>query len=149
MSIMNNLQIAHIGGTLVLVGGVTFYFNKKVSALETEIEHLQQENKELKNELDTIYNDISDIRKALVYTQHHIFPSSDSTSPKKRKRKDVKKPAPEPDPSSDSDSGIKTLDDRDLDNLLEQEYNELNKKSTLSPIPKIVCEDENCKLVDE
>lgn len=40
---MNNITLAHIGGELVLVGGIAFYFHKKTSMLQQEIALLKKE----------------------------------------------------------------------------------------------------------
>ena len=45
--IMNNITLAHIGGELVVISGVAFYFHKKTTALQAEVDSLKRDNEQL------------------------------------------------------------------------------------------------------
>jgi len=163
---MNNTQLAHIGGELLLVGGISFFLNKKIEDLKEQLgdvqqEHndmkegmlqLQQENTQLKQVINELMNRTSSIMNHLQPTSNtpDIKPQPSVVTPVKKKKlrrkqssntTDVPIPSTRIEPVDDSsDSGDHTLDDGELDNLLEQEFNNMNTSH---------CENGVCTLIDD
>lgn len=160
---MNNVTLAHIGGDLVLIGGVVFYFQKKTSKLAEEIETLKKDNKELNEMVDELTRGMQQLGTMFMQLQQQIK-KSNTASPvvvqqpvqltplqtpleptpifvKSKKAKQVKKSTV----SMDSSESEETIDDKELDKELTTEYSRLEderKKKTVE------CTEDKCKLVD-
>lgn len=66
---MNNVTLAHIGGDLVLIGGVAFYFHRKTSALQEEINVLKRENKEMSNAIIELQDSLQQLGSIVMQMQ--------------------------------------------------------------------------------
>jgi hypothetical protein len=51
---MNNQLIIHISAELIIIGTVSYYFNRKVNALKTEIDELRKRCSDYENKFDKI-----------------------------------------------------------------------------------------------
>ena len=58
---MNNVTIAHIGGELILMAGISFYFHKKVTTLQHEVTKLHAEH----NDLAELVEEMKDVIRQL------------------------------------------------------------------------------------
>jgi hypothetical protein len=152
---MNKLQMAHIGGELVLISGVAFYFNKRITETNDKIAELMEENEELRTVVVDLQEKVNQLgrvcymlqtgvnvqqeKKTIVRNEVHETPKRRTQEVvKNRKNKNgMKQPVQY---SSEEDSGMETFDDRDLDAELEDEIKELNKSR---------CVDGTCTLLDE
>lgn len=66
---MNNITLAHIGGDLVLIGGVAFYFHRKTAALSEEILTLKKENKLLSDAIVELQENFQQLGDAFMQLQ--------------------------------------------------------------------------------
>ena len=155
---MNKYQMAHIGGELVVISGVTFYFNKKITETNEKIAELQEENEELRSIVSELQSQVNQLGKFCYMLQNGVGmnePVSTNEGVKtvknevhetpRRKTKPTnsrkeKRPSKKVVSSSDEDSGMETFDDRDLDAELEDELQELNNTT---------CSNGTCTLLDE
>lgn len=55
---MNNQLIIHISAELIIIGTVSYYFNKKVNSLKLEIDDLRKKCAEYENKLDKVYRNM-------------------------------------------------------------------------------------------
>lgn len=137
---MNNVTLAHIGGELVVIGGIAFYFQRKTSALEQQILQLQQENRELVTAIDELGDQMQQLAAMVMQGRQQPRQAPTPVPRQGRTRKDRRPPpvskvidsAQRAPPttqafSDDNDSGNETLDDRELDRELEQDLQELEK----------------------
>lgn len=181
---MDKITLAHIGGEIVLIGGVAFYFHRKTVKMNEQIVALQKENAELKEAIQELNNSLQELgmivmqmRGAQRASVHQPTPQQQSPiapiimsmmSPpmqqNKVTEKAIKKPAlpkkqsqqqqqtetframPPRKTDGGDDSGDETLDEADLDKEIEKELVELSKERT---VPKMECDDDVCKLVDD
>lgn len=137
---MNNVTLAHIGGELVVIGGIAFYFQRKTSALEHQILQLQQENRELVTAIDELGDQMQQLAAMVMQGRQQPRQAPAPVPRQGRTRKDRRPPpvsqvidsAQRAPPttkafSDDNDSGNETLDDRELDRELEQDLQELEE----------------------
>jgi len=69
---MNNITLAHIGGELVLIGGVAFYFQKKTSMLQHEINTLKKDNELMIETIEDLQEGIQQLGSIVMKLQHHL-----------------------------------------------------------------------------
>ena len=168
---MNNTTLAHVGAELVVIAGVSFYFHHKTKTLQTEINNLKKDNKELYeiiDELEKGMNQLGQMVMRLQQNQQGIqkrprpqeqtpFPQTpnplpqqepfqppEQRSPPRREKKRPKKQKKRVEIESDYSSGDETLDDKDLDKELQGELSKIHQERK----PKMVCNDDTCNLLD-
>lgn len=148
--------MAHIGGELVIISGVVFYFNKRISETNEKLAELQEENEELRGIVAELQSQVNQLGKFCYMMQNGVSMKESGakedrkivknevheTPQRKLSRKDKRplKRVAETVTSSDEDSGMETFDDRDLDDELENELEELNNP---------ICKNGVCTLLDE
>jgi hypothetical protein len=66
----SNVNLAHIGSELIVLGSIVFYFHKKTGDLGTRVEILEKENRELKDKLTDVVNQINQIGSLLIRLQN-------------------------------------------------------------------------------
>lgn len=145
---MDNVTLAHMGGEVVVLAGMAFYFNKRISALEQELQNM---NKNMVATIDDMQYAINQLGAMVSKLQqgdnvsgttsgsgrhsrphHHSRPRA-TASPAVTTAQPAtqKRPAPRKnmaavevvDPSEDEH----TYDDNELDKELSQEYKELSE----------------------
>lgn len=172
---MDKITLAHIGGELVIIGGVAFYFHRKTVKMTDRITALEQENAELKEAIQALNDSLQELgmivmqmrgakmQQAAASQQSPMAPIIMSMMPpihqnkvteKAIKKPILKKPSLPVKPARKTvgdDSGDETLDEADLDKELEPELSQLNKerKDPSATIAKVNCDDGVCKLVDD
>lgn len=153
---MNNVTLAHIGGELVVIGGVAFYFHRKTTLLEQQIIQLQKENRELATAIDNLGEQMQQLADFVMQgaPPTHRPRSQPQQTPVPRQGRPTRPKAPSPAvaidnaqripprrrpvPSDDDDSGNETLDDRELDRELEKDLQELESSRS--------CKGDVCEL---
>jgi erythromycin esterase-like protein len=159
---MNNVTLAHIGGDLVLIGGLAFYFHKKNNAMMKEITLLKQQNQQLNETIMELQENIQQLGNAFMQFQQmngqmafmDRQPKRNVVQPqtlsqqrrplqKHNQRRIIEeKPKKNKKMLSDSDdSGDETYDDKDLDKELSKEYTTLAKE-------RDTCKGEQCELIE-
>ena len=151
---MDNMTLAHVGGELVLIGGVAFYFHRKTTLLTEQIEVLKQENKKLAEAIIELQENLNQL--GMVIMNAPIQQRSPLQTPPQHKLKMQAPLQPRQESMSsqlkmhhqqgsrklvekaDSDTGDETLDDRILDQELEEIEKPQRKK----------CDKDICELVD-
>ena len=58
---MDKITLAHIGGEIVLIGGVAFYFHRKTVKMNEQITALQKENAELKEAIQDLNSSVQEL----------------------------------------------------------------------------------------
>jgi len=156
---MNNITLAHVGGELVIIGGVAFYFHRKTKSLETELEELKRQT----NELKAVINDMQDtiqqlgsmvVRQSQTQSQTQTQRSKEkeylTVPPKVSQQSMARQPVSKPPrrkqvkKNDSDDSGSETLDDADLDRELATEFKKLNQERS-----RIECNNDVCELVED
>lgn len=66
---MDNIRIAHIGGELVVIGGIAFYLHRKATNLEAEVEALKKTNEELISEIGKITKSLNNLGSIVMQFQ--------------------------------------------------------------------------------
>jgi len=145
----NNITIAHIGGEIVVIAGIAFYFHKKTGNLQNEITELKKQNVELReavehlneslNQLGAMVMQMNGPNKFINQQTTQLQERTSSISTKKPKGSSVVLPPKRkkvPKKVMSDDSGDETLDDNFLDQELQKETNEYD------------CEGEMCMLKD-
>ena len=156
---MNNVTLAHIGGELVVIGGVAFYFHRKTTLLEQQVMQLQKENRELAAAIDNLGEQMEQLAEFVMQgappaPRPRQQPQQPQQTPVPRQGRPTRPKAPppvvavdtaqrmpprrRPAPSDDDDSGNETLDDRELDRELEKDLQELETSRS--------CEGDVCEL---
>jgi uncharacterized membrane protein len=161
--LMENLNISHIGGELVLIGGVAFYFHRKTNTLQEQITALKEENHELSETMEELKNTIQQLASMVMQIppqSQPVYPprtntAESTTRPSLRRRVSSlnrqpvqQAPLPQPRvvvvkkhrPRDSEDSGDDTYEDGELDAELGDELAKLNNERE--------CTDEQCQLVD-
>lgn len=69
---MNNVTLAHIGGDLVLIGGVAFYFHRKTNVLQEELSMLKKDNKELADAMEEIQDNMQQLGAMVMQLQQQM-----------------------------------------------------------------------------
>ena len=150
---MNNVTLAHVGGELVLIGGVAFYFHRKTALLQQELEALKKANAELCESVLELREGMQQLGSMVMQSQQQtpppLRPAEAFTVPprrqplQQRKRPKHRKPQPPPQeiPTETDDSDDETIDDRELDRELEGEYTRLTSERK--------CEGDTCTLMDQ
>jgi len=142
---MNNTTIAHIGGELVVLSGISFLFYKKTNSLKKDLDLVTEKNKELTEVVNSLQEHIQRLSMAVMQLQESHFQQPKPMRVPQQPPKPVVVQPPKPsviqkpkiEVESDSeDSGDETLDDSVLDKELESELSKLN------------CDGDTCKLVD-
>jgi len=152
--VMNNITLAHMGGEIVVIAGMAFYFHKKTGNLQTQVEELKKQNIELREAVEQLSESLNQLGAMFMQLnnggqpQSFLNPNIQDTSkvaqrnvsaPRRPKQSSVvlppKKKKVQKKVLSD-DSGDETLDDAFLDKELEKETNEYD------------CEGEMCMLKD-
>lgn len=148
--------MAHIGGELILISGVAFYFNKRIAETNDKIAELMGENEDLRNTVNELEEKVNQIGRMIYMMQNGVNVQQEKKIVKnevhetpKRKTQEVVRNKKNKNVmkqqvvqySSEEDSGMETFDDRDLDAELEDEINELNKTRCNK--------DGTCTLIDE
>ena len=163
---MNNITLAHIGGELVLVGGLAFYFHRKNNMMMKEIAQLKQQNQQLHETIMELQENVQQIGGAMMQmqqmggqmsvmnqqmpqTKRHPMQTQQSQARRPIQQRVVQKHKTEIEKSkkkkkimSDSDdSGDETYDDKELDKELSKEYTTLAKE-------REKCDGERCELIE-
>ncbi len=152
-------MLAHIGGELVVIAGVFYYYHRKTSALQQEIDLLKAQNTELIKAIESLSEDMNKLYSMIKPPQQpQGYPQAPapasvsgarSSGPKKQSIPKKKKPAKK---VSNIDTGDETLDDEDLDEILVEEYKELHTplppRSKRAGVKVEECKDETCSLID-
>lgn len=128
---MNNVTLAHIGGDLVIIGGVAFYFHRKTNFLQEQISDLQKENKELHAVIADLQSNIQDIGTMIYQMQRpSTGPRHIPRQPSQRAMyKQQSSPAHAPkDDLQSSPTDEDYFEDGDLDSELANEYKQLDKE---------------------
>jgi len=143
---MNNITLAHIGGELVLIGGVAVFFHKKTATLQQKIDLLSsnfdtltKSNEELVEAFVKLQNHVQHLTSSLMQLQQHISPTVEPPQPQSVKKttfnmpktpsktfekpsfSSLKKSAKTKPKVELEDSGDETLEDSVLDKELENE----------------------------
>ncbi len=95
---MNNITLAHIGGELVLIGGVAFYFHRKTNTLQDDLTALKKENKELADSVEELQGAIQQLGAMVMQLQQGVprFQPQPQPQPKpKPKREHFRQPHPQ------------------------------------------------------
>lgn len=131
---MDNITLAHVGGELVIIGGIVYYFHKKYTNIQDQVNYLKSENEELRALIEELQEGMQQLG-AMVMKQTNSPPqrSTPTTQPIQstlRETMNVSHKTPKRRrriPKSDTeDSGNETYDDRDLDSELAGEFKELD-----------------------
>ena len=69
---MNNITLAHIGGELVLIGGVAFYFHRKTNTLQEDVNTLKKENKELSDAVEDLQENLQRLGTMFMQLQQQL-----------------------------------------------------------------------------
>jgi hypothetical protein len=76
---MNNQLIIHISAELIIIGTVSYYFNKKVNSLKSEVDELKKRCADYENKLDKVYrnmdvlyNMINDLKRSNQHQDQDI-----------------------------------------------------------------------------
>lgn len=162
---MNNIMLAHMGGELLVVAGVSYYFHRRTSSLQQEIDTLKAQNADLIKAMESMGQDMQKLYYMIKPSgppnqggqgQEPEQPGPGQSHKKPSRPPQKKRPTKKP----SSTDGEETLDDEDLDEMLKEDYKELKTpvrlsearpgpKSRLRQTPKVEeCVDEECSLID-
>lgn len=152
---MNNVTLAHIGGEMVIIGGLAFYCHKKNTELKNELHKLEEKNTELTEIVNKLQDHLQKLSYAFMQFQENSYqqqqpppppqksvppPPQKSVSPPPQKSVNLpprtsrsrplknKTPAKITSISDDSESGDDTIADTELDKELDTELSKLNGK---------------------
>jgi hypothetical protein len=157
---MNNIMMAHIGTELVVIAGVAYYYHRRTSSLQQEVDILKTQNLELVEAIKGLGEDMnklySMIRGSVPQPAQPTHAGTTAQQPKSSKKKSPPKKNKQAKKISNVDTEDETLDDEDLDEMLRDDYKELknlNRPVKGKPIPKSQvkveeCVDETCSLID-
>ena len=70
---MENISLSHIGGELVLIGGIAFYFHRKTNNLQEQITALTEENKELCETIEELKNGLQQLATMIMQNTQQTF----------------------------------------------------------------------------
>lgn len=146
---MNNITLAHVGGELVLLGGIAFYFHRKTAALQDVLTKMQSEQEDLQETIEEMKEVIQQLNAAVMQLRHTQMPKAMPVHVPKRDFTPVKKPKKKPprrvEPITDSeDSG---LNNSELDRELADEYIQLQQDRNNVREDRDDCEGEVCELI--
>jgi chromosome segregation ATPase len=162
---MNNITLAHIGSELVIIGGIAFYFHRKTNMLQTELENLKMENKNLTELVNDMQENLQQLGNVVMHLQQQLHNQSVPHRNRSTKQTSVQLPPLEqvnkhplvdnrkrnsglhrrrPVKKHSDDSGSETLDDTELDKELESEYDKLQKERRVHAVDD--CEGDVCSL---
>ena len=151
--------MAHVGGELIVFAGITVYFHKKTSALQAQIDALEQENKNLVEGLENV-------SMRLEQLGSYVMANSDgkqiATRGKPAQNRPVRRRRPAPAstqalgsepgrtnisaPASE-DTDCETLDERELDEELQDEYRQLDNNTSEKKIEVVEeCDGDTCPI---
>ena len=145
---MNNVTLAHIGGEIVLIGGVAFYFHRKTKNLGEQIVTLQKENAELREAIQDLSEQIQQLGNMVMQMRHsHIQtkPTQVQQKPTVQVKQVPKKVSVQQPPLQTSKiETFSQIEEDDLDKEISEELEELQKGREQN------CDEDGvCKLVDE
>lgn len=155
--------MAHIGGELVIFGCIAYLGYRQLSKLQTEINTLREENKQLAAAVNELQNNIDQLAAIVLQSQQNYPQQPEKRKPRRSRVRPEQRttvldtpPQPQPQrrapqpqrravvlPDDSDDSGDETLDDKDLDAELASEIQELETQRQ-----RVVCDDDQCQLVD-
>lgn len=86
----NTITLAHIGGELVVLAGISFYFQRKISNLQDQVMHLTKDNQGLKSNVDDLNDAVQQLGQMVLQLQQAVFnktlpPQQSQLPPLKRK----------------------------------------------------------------
>ena len=67
---MNTVTVAHIGGELLVISGVAFYFHRKTSQLQAEVDVLKKENEDLINSVNELQEQMQQLANFVMQSHH-------------------------------------------------------------------------------
>ncbi len=98
---MNNQLIIHISAELIIIGTVSYYFNKKVNALKSEVDDLKKKCSDyetkiekISRNMDVLYNMVSELKRQQSYPQNAI-PTSPQNMQELRQRRPSQRGVPQ------------------------------------------------------
>jgi hypothetical protein len=121
---MNNVMLAHIGGEVVAMAGIFYFFYRKTGQLEEQINLLKAQNEELIKVIESLGQDLQKVYSIVTGSRGAPPPPSHSQTVPKRStpKKKAKKPEPE--------SGDETVNEDELDDIVNLELQSQN-----TPLP--------------
>lgn len=151
---MDTKTLIHVGIETVVIGGITFYFKRKIDTLEGEIQLLREQNIKLQQNLDTLARVLEQhdryLRGEPVNTQPRVVQPHSTTSTQAQSTQSSHyppQPPPRKDPPSADNSRVvieEEPDEEELDGLLEDELSNLKKESP--EFIEIECSGDFCEV---
>jgi hypothetical protein len=161
---LDTKTMAHIGGELVVIAGISFYFYRKTSALQEEIDNLKKQNMELIKAIEEIDSNMQQLYLMVRGVQPPPpVPVAEPlrTPPGGIKGAGGSRSSPKPGPPKKSapkrkdrkldpaDTGDETLDEEMMDEMLKEDYKQMKKPPPKLGVSKVEeCTDDVCTLLD-
>lgn len=106
--------VAHIGAELVIIGGITFYFHKKIKDLSEKVENLEKQNDFYRQAIETHESYLRDLIGTHPQRNHNNRPRRGRLpTPRQQPQRPSHNPPPLPEESDPE------FDNEDLDAELE------------------------------
>jgi hypothetical protein len=145
---MDMKTLIHVGVEVVVIGGITFHFQRKISKLEGELQLMRDENLKMREEMKMLARVISAHDEFLRGGNANMMRTSQQQHPRQQSFSNVKQqhePSPIPKQTTiNEEEEEEEIPDEELDALLGEELSDLKEKT--QDFIELDCSEDICDI---